>query len=366
MITMNDFVRQVGRLHDELQAAIQRVLASGWFILGEEVKAFEREFAAFVRTRHAVGVGNGMDAIQLALAAVGVGDGDEVITTPFSAFATTLAVLKLGARPVFVDVDPRTYGVDLARVEGAITPRTRALLPVHLYGQPLDLDALSSLTRSRSLKLVNDAAQAHGARWRGKDIAEYGNATAYSFYPTKNLGCLGDGGAVATDDDDVAAQVRRMRDYGQERRYVHVDARGLNSRLDELQAAILRVKLTYLAADNRRRAAIATHYRDGLSGLPLTLPAEIDGAEPVHHLFVVRTPRRDALMTFLRERDVQTLVHYPITIPSQPAMSTLGHRIADFPGAERCAAEVLSLPIHAELTDGEVEKVVAATRAFFA
>ena len=366
MISMNDFRRHVAGMREELDAAIARVLGSGWFILGGEVEAFEKELAAFLGVAHVIGVGNGMDAIELALAAAGIGEGDEVVTTPNSAFASTLAILKLGAVPKFVDLDERTYGLDLDRVAAAIGPRTRALLPVHIYGQALDLDRLRALAGERGILLVNDAAQAHGARWRGRDIAGFGAATAYSFYPTKNLGCFGDGGAVATDDAALAAHVKRGRDYGQEKRYLHVDGEGLNSRLDELQAAILRVKLRHLPAHNRRRAAIAAHYSEHLGDLPLVLPIIADGASSVHHLYVIRTAKRDALMQHLRERDIATLVHYPVLIPLQPAMKRFDHRPGEFPVAERCAAEFLSLPIHPELTDADVEAVVGAVRAFFA
>lgn len=365
MILMNDFRRHVAALRDELQVAIDRVLTSGWFVLGAEVEAFEREFALFLAAKHVIGVGNGMDAIELALAAAGIGEGDEVITTPNSAFASTLAILKRRAVPRFVDLDERTYGLDLERAKQAVGPRTRAILPVHIYGQPLDLTALEALAAGAGITLVNDAAQAHGARWRDRDISSFGVATAYSFYPTKNLGCFGDGGAVATNDDAVAAQIRRGRDYGQERRYVHVDPNGLNSRLDELQAAILRVKLRHLATHNQRRAAIARYYCDQLQGLPLTLPVIAADASSVHHLFVLRTSQRDALMQHLREREVASLVHYPLIIPLQPAMARFGHRKGDFPIAERCADEVLSLPIHPELTDAEIETVAGAVRAFF-
>ena len=307
------------------------MLASGWFILGQEVKSFEEELAAFLGVRHVVGVGNGMDAIEIALRAAGVGAGDEVITTPNSAFATTLAVLKIGAVPRFVDIDERTYGIEARRSPPRSRRAPRAILPVHIYGAPLDLTAIGELAEARRLQLVNDAAQAHGARWQGRDVASYGIATSYSFYPTKNLGCFGDGGAVASNDDAVAAFARRARDYGQERRYVHVERHGLNSRLDELQAAILRVRLRHLAAHNQRRAAVAAHYRQRLAGLPLRLPETLAGGESAHHLFVVRTDRRDALQAFLTERGVQTLVHYPLIIPLQPAVAHLGHQPGAFP-----------------------------------
>jgi dTDP-4-amino-4,6-dideoxygalactose transaminase len=365
VIVMNDFPRHVAAMRDELREATDRVLESGWFILGKEVEAFEHELAAFLGVAHVVGVGNGMDAIELALAAAGIGEGDEVITTPNSAFASTLAILKRRAVPKFVDLDERTYGLDLDRVAAAVGPRTRALVPVHIYGQALDLTKLQALADAHGLALVSDAAQAHGARWRDRDIASYGRASAYSFYPTKNLGCFGDGGAVATDDAALAARVRCGRDYGQKSRYVHVDPEGLNSRLDELQAAILRVKLRHLPAHNARRATIARHYSERLGGLPLVLPVVADGASSVHHLYVVRTPRRDALMQHLREREIASLVHYPIIIPLQPAMQRFDYDVGEFPVAERCAAEFLSLPIHPELTDAEVETVATAVRAFF-
>lgn len=365
MIAMNDFRRHVAGLGDELRAAIDRVLHSGWFILGAEVEAFEKELAAFLGVAHVVGVGNGMDAITLALAAVGVGAGDEVITTPNSAFASTLAILKRGAVPRFVDLDERTYGLDVARVEAAVGPRTRAILPVHIYGQALDLARLQAVADAHRLQLVSDAAQAHGARWADRDVARWGRAAAYSFYPTKNLGCFGDGGAVATDDEALAAQVRCARDYGQKSRYLHVDADGLNSRLDELQAAILRVALRQLPRHNQRRAAIARFYDERLRGLPLVLPTVAPGATSVHHLYVVRTPRRDQLMQHLRARQIASLVHYPVIIPLQPALQRLGHRAGEFPVAERCAAEFLSLPIHPALDDVEVEAVAGGVRAFF-
>jgi dTDP-3-amino-3,4,6-trideoxy-alpha-D-glucose transaminase len=366
VILMNDFRRRVAALQNELREAIDRVLASGWFILGTEVKAFEQQFAEFLGAKHAIGVGNGMDAISLSLAAAGVGEGDEVITTPNSAFASTLAILQRGALPKFVDIEERGYGLDLAHVANAIGPRTRALLPVHIYGQPTDLTALESLAAAHGLALINDAAQAHGARWRDRDVSSYGVAAAYSFYPTKNLGCFGDGGAVVTNDDAIAAHVRCARDYGQTSRYIHVDPEGLNSRLDELQAAILGVGLRHLTAGNQRRATIARYYTERLRDLPLVLPTVAEGATSVHHLFVVRTPRRDALMRFLHDLEIVSLVHYPTIIPLQPAMSRFGYRRGQFPVAERCADEILSLPIHPELTDNEVEAVVAAVRGFFA
>jgi dTDP-4-amino-4,6-dideoxygalactose transaminase len=358
---MNDFKRHVARLEPVLSQALTRVLQSGWYILGKEVEAFEREFAAYVGAAHAVGVGNGMDALQLGLMAWDVGPGDEVITTPNSAFASTLAILRVGATPVFVDLDERDYALDVAKIEAAITPRTRALLPVHIYGRAANLSALQTIADQHKLVLLNDACQAHGARHKGRDIATYGAASAYSFYPTKNLGCLGDGGMIVCDDADKAARLRSLRDYGQKQRYHHTEA-GLNSRLDELQAAVLREKLKQLPAHTAHRRAIAARYLAGLTGLPLALPGYDE--EAVWHLFVVRTEKRDALSAFLREREIQSLVHYPVIIPEQPAMARPYTR-GSLPVAEHCAREFLSLPIHPELSFAEVDTVCAAVRAFF-
>lgn len=344
----------------ELDDAYARVMDSGWYILGREVEAFEREMAAFVGVTHAVGVGNGMDAIELALRAAGIGAGHEVITTPNSAFATALAVVKCGATPIFVDIDPETYSIDPALVERSITSRTRALLPVHIYGQAADLDPLADIARRHELVLIGDAAQAHAATYRGKDVGRYGLASCYSFYPTKNLGAVGDGGMVVTDDPTIAARIRELRNYGQANRYEHVVI-GTNSRLDELQAALLRVKLRYLSQQTERRRAIAERYRAQLAGVPVVLPIERNYGTSAWHLFVVRTSRRDELAAFLAARGIATLVHYPRLLPHQPALGSPGA----WPVAERCASEFLSLPIFAELADEEIDAVCTAVRTFF-
>jgi dTDP-4-amino-4,6-dideoxygalactose transaminase len=361
MIVMNDFKQHVALLRSELDEATSRVLESGWFILGKEVDALERELGAYLGVPHAIGVGNGMDALQVALMAWDIGPGDEVITTPNSAFATTLAILRVGATPVFVDIDERDYALDARKIEVALTKRTRALLPVHIYGRAADLDPMRALAQKHGLFLLNDACQAHGAKYRGQDVASLGDAAAYSFYPTKNLGCFGDGGMIVCTDADKAARMRRLRDYGQEKRYQHVEP-GLNSRLDELQAAILRVKLRHLSHHTARRRAAASRYREKLSGLPLVLPDWDEGA--VWHQFVVRTPKRDLLAEHLRGRDIQSLVHYPIIIPAQRAMP-MPYQRGTLAVAERCADEFLSLPIHAELTDAQVDEVCAGVRSFF-
>jgi dTDP-4-amino-4,6-dideoxygalactose transaminase len=356
---MNDFVRQVATMRRELDEAFARVLDSGWFILGKEVDAFERQMAAHAGVAHAIGVGNGMDAIELALRGCGVGPGAEVITTTNSAFATALAIVRTGATPVFADIEPDTYAIDPAKVEALITPRARAIVPVHIYGQAADLGALSAIAERHGLALIGDAAQAHGATYDGRDVATYGRASCYSFYPTKNLGAFGDGGMVVTNDAALAERLRRLRNYGQTNRYEHAEL-GLNSRLDELQAALLAVKLRYLPAHTARRRGIAARYRELFAGLPLQLPVDKHG-EPVWHLFVVRTPQRDALAAFLRERGITTHVHYPIILPKQPALALAG----SWPIAEQCAHEYLSLPIFPELTDVEIDTICDAVRAFF-
>jgi dTDP-4-amino-4,6-dideoxygalactose transaminase len=356
-----DFRAHVAALRGELDAALARVLESGWFILGPEGEAFERELAAAFEAREAVAVGNGTEAIQLALEALGVGPGDEVVTSPLSAAFTALAVQRAGARPVFADVDPGTLNLAPEAVARALTPRTKALLPVHLYGHPADLDPLLELARSRAIPLVEDACQAHGAQYKGRSVGALAGIGALSFYPTKNLGALGDGGALLVNDPERAARLRRLRNGGQSDRYRH-ELPGINSRLDELQAALLRVKLRHLAAWTERRRALAALYRSELSGCGVVLPEEQPYARAVYHLFVIRHPLRDALRAALDERGIGTLIHYPIPLHLQPVFAPLGGRIGDCPVAERAAAEVLSLPLYPELTDAQAREVAAAVR----
>lgn len=357
-----DFAAHVGAIRQEVDAAVGRVLDSGWFILGPEVEALERELAAAFGAREAVAVANGTEALQLALAVRGVGPGDEVVTTSMSAAFTALAILAVGARPVFVDVDPITLNLDPEAAARALTPRTRALLPVHLYGHPADMDPLLALAGERGLAVVEDACQAHGARYRGRPVGTLAGESglgALSFYPTKNLGALGDGGALLVNDADTAVRLRQLRNGGQTDRYRH-GAPGINSRLDELQAAILRVGLRYLPGWTERRRAIAALYREGLGDTGLGLPTEQEYAWSVHHLFVVRHPRRDALATVLGERGVGTLIHYPIPLHLQPAFARLGGGPGDLPIVERAAEEILSLPLYPEMTDAQTETVVSA------
>ena len=346
-------------LQDELDAAWRRVMESGWYILGKEVAAFEEEFAAYCGVRHCIGVGNGLDALHLILRGYGIGPGDEVIVPANTYIATWLAVTYAGATPVPVEPDEATFNLDPARIEAALTPRTRAIMPVHLYGQPADLDPITAVARRHGLKVIEDAAQAHGARYRGRRCGSLGDAAGFSFYPGKNLGAIGDGGAVTTDDDDLAGRLRMLRNYGSSRKYVN-EVAGFNSRLDELQAALLRVKLSRLDDWNGRRRAVAAAYLDALAGTGLLLPTVPGWAEPVWHLFVVRCPNRDAVTAQLDGHGIRWLVHYPIPPHRQDAYRDLGYGEGSFPLAEQLSREVLSLPMGPHLTSGECARVIAA------
>ncbi len=356
-----DLAPELAEVGPALEEAFRRVLASGHFILGPEVEAFEREVAAFLGARHAVGVNSGTDALILALEALGVGPGDEVVTSPFSFFATAEAVSFLGATPIFVDIDPETFALRPDLAAGAITSRTRALLPVHLFGQAADMDALLDLGRRTGIPVVEDVAQAFGGRWRGRRLGTLGRISAFSFFPTKNLGGLGDGGLVATDDDAAADAVRMLRAHGSRRKYQN-ERIGMNSRLDALQAAFLRAKLPHLDAWNAARREVAARYRALLAGTPgLRLPAERDGAEHVYHQFTVRVTdgRRDAVQAALAAQGIGTMVYYPRALHELPVYAGAGLRLAE---AERARAEVLSLPIWPRLGAAVQERVAAALR----
>jgi dTDP-3-amino-3,4,6-trideoxy-alpha-D-glucose transaminase len=342
----------------ELEDAYRRVLRSGWWVLGEEVAAFEAAFASYCGVRHCVGVASGLDALQLTLRALGVGPGDEVLVPGYTAVATWMAVSLTGARPVGVDVDPLGWGLDPALLDAAWTPRTRAVVPVHLCGRPADLDAIGAWAAQRDVLLVEDACQAHGAIWDGARVGSFGAAAGFSFYPTKNLGAIGDGGAITTDDDALAERLRLLRTYGWRARG-DSEIVGDNSRLDELQAAFLRVRLERLDAANARRRALAARYRAGLADVAgLTLPA--DGPGHVWHLFVVAHERRDALRCALADRGVGTLVHYEV--PPHRTQAYAGREPASLPVTERLARGVLSLPLHPELSDAAADAVIAAVR----
>lgn len=343
----------------DIDAAIQRVLHSGYYIGGPEVDAFEAEFAAFCDAKECVGLANGLDALHLALRAMDVGPGDEVIVPSNTYIATWLAVSQCGATVVPVEPDSRTFNIDPTLIEAAITPRTKVILPVHLYGQPADLDPILAIARKHGLRVLEDGAQAHGSRYKGKRIGSHGDIVAWSFYPGKNLGAIGDGGAVTTNDPVLADRIRVLRNYGSRVKYVN-EVQGYNSRLDPIQAAILRVKLVHLDEWNSRRSAIAAHYLEQLRGCDLVLPYVPDWAAPAWHLFVVTVPAREALQQQLTAAGVTTLIHYPIPPHLQQCYAELGWKAGAFPIAEQMAEQVLSLPIGPQLGTEELASVVHA------
>jgi dTDP-3-amino-3,4,6-trideoxy-alpha-D-glucose transaminase len=347
-------------LRADLDAAYAQVMASGRMILGAEVEAFEAEFAAYCGTAHAVGVGNGLDAIVLALRAAGVGAGAEVIVPSHTFIATWLAVEAVGARIVPVDIDPATCTLDSAAVAAAVTEKTAAIVPVSLYGHPVDMDPILALANASGLFVLEDAAQSHGASYKGRKVGSLAHATAFSFYPTKNLGAMGDAGCVTTNDSALAERLRKLRNYGSAEKYVH-EIVGVNSRLDELQAAFLRARLTRLDAANRARRERAARYDARLSGRnDLLTPVQAEWAHHVYHLYVVRSPRRDALQAKLAAAGIETLIHYPTPCHLQPAFAYLGFKPGDFPVAERLAAEVLSMPMWPGMPMEDVDAVAEA------
>lgn len=350
-------------LAPELESAAVRVLRRGWFLLGEELAGFEEAWGRYCGAEHCVGVANGLDALHLILRAMDIGPGDEVIVPSNTFIASWLAVSQAGATPVPVEPDPRTRNLDPARIEAAITPRTRAVMAVHLYGQPADMAPIAELARGRGLRVIEDAAQAHGARYHGRRVGALGDAAAWSFYPGKNLGAAGDAGAVTTRDPELAARLRLLRNYGSSVKYVH-EVQGFNSRLDEVQAAVLNVKLAVLDEWNARRGRVASRYLAGIRHPEIALPWVPAWAEPVWHLFVVRTARRDALQAHLRDRGVATLVHYPVPPHLQGAYAALGLGPGTLPLAERLHREVLSLPIGPHLSDEQVEHVIASVNDY--
>ena len=361
MIPFLDLKAPHVELKEEISEAIDRVVSSGWYIMGPELDAFEAEYAAYCQAAHCVGLANGLDALHLALRAMDVGPGDEVIVPSNTYIATWLAVSQCGATPVPVEPVEATYNLDPALIEAAITPRTKVILPVHLYGQPADLDPILAIARKHGLRVLEDGAQAHGARYKGQRIGGHGDAVAWSFYPGKNLGALGDGGAVTTDDPALAERLRVLRNYGSRVKYVN-EVQGWNSRLDPLQAAVLRVKLAHLDAWNARRAALAQVYLDGLRDTGLVLPHVPEWAEPAWHLFVIRHPQRDALQQALADAGIGSLIHYPIPPHKQQAYAEAGYPADAFPLASQLATEVLSLPMGPQLLTEQARVVVAAVR----
>lgn len=353
-------------LREELREAFDRVMNSGWYILGSETKAFEQEFALYCKGGHCIGVANGLDALHLVLKGYGIGDGDEVIVPSNTYIASWLAVSYAGATPVPVEPVEATYNLDPARIEAAITPKTKAIMVVHLYGQTADMDPINAIARRHGLKVVEDAAQAHGALYKGRPAGSLGDAAGFSFYPGKNLGAIGDGGAVTTADAALADRITVLRNYGSRVKY-HNEVKGYNSRLDELQSALLRKKLAVLDQWNARRVNIAALYSEALAGLPqLTLPAVPADIVSAWHLYVVRHPQRDLLAKKLEEVGVATMIHYPIPPHLQPAYAELGHKMGDFPIAEAIHREVLSLPMGPGLTLEQAGQVAQAVRSVVA
>jgi dTDP-4-amino-4,6-dideoxygalactose transaminase len=359
MIPYLDLKAQYHSIKAEVDAAVLRVLDSTQYILGEEVAAFEREFASYCQAAEAVAVNSGTSALHLALLAAGIGAGDEVITTPFTFVATVAAIRYTGATPVLVDIEPDYFTIDPAKIEAAITPRTRAVIPVHLYGQPADMKPILEIARRRGLTVIEDAAQAHGAEYHGARCGSIAEIAAFSFYPGKNLGAYGEGGALTTTRADVATTCRTLRDWGQERRYEH-RLKGFNYRMDGIQGAVLRVKLRHLDAWTQRRRQVAAWYADALDPESVRLPPTRPGCTHVHHVYVVRSQARDALRASLDAQGIQTGIHYPIPVHLQPAHADLGYGAGDFPVAEGLAREVLSLPIFPEMTRDQVATVAGA------
>jgi dTDP-4-amino-4,6-dideoxygalactose transaminase len=358
-----DLAAAYAELQHEIEAAVLTSLRSGWYIGGQDVEAFEREFATYTGAQHCVGVANGLDALHLALRAMNIAEGDEVIVPSNTYIATWLAVSQCGATPIPVEPVVDTYNIDPGKIEAAITPRTKAIIPVHLYGQPADIDSILAIARKHGLRVLEDAAQAHGALYKGTRIGAHSNAVAWSFYPAKNLGALGDAGAVTTNNPEIADRIQVLRNYGSRVKYVN-ETQGYNSRLDPVHAVALRVKLKYLDEWNARRSAIATRYSAALSDSwpdsGLLLPAVPEWADPVWHLYAVQHPKRDALQAALQEAGIRTQIHYPIPPHLQSAYANLGYREGRFPLAESMANQLLSLPIGPQLDGASVEAVIAA------
>ena len=361
MIPFVDLKAQYASVREEVNAAIQGVLDSCQFTLGSEVAEFEKEFAAYCQADHGIGVNTGTSALHLALLAAGVGPGDEVITVPFTFVATVAAIHYSGARTVFVDIDPQTFTMDPAKLEAAITPRTKAVLPVHLYGQPADMDPILAIARQHKLLVIEDAAQAHGAEYKGRRVGSLGDMACFSFYPGKNLGAYGEGGMVTTSNPEYTRTLRMLRDWGAERKYEHV-LKGYNYRLEGIQGAILRVKLRYLEGWTEARRAAARNYDHLLAGAGVPLPVQRPYARHVYHIYAIRTATRAAWQQALLAEGIQTGIHYPIPVHLLPAYAELGYVRGQFPHAERAADEVLSLPMYPELSTQQIETVCAAVR----
>jgi len=363
LIVHNDLKAGYLSVKEEIDSAVLRVLESGWYILGEEVQAFEQEFSDYVGVRFGIGVGSGTEALHLALRACGIMSGDEVITVSHTAVATVAAIELCGAKPVMVDILPDTFLMDPEKIEQAMTSRTKAIIPVHLYGQMADMEAIRWISNRHGLRLIEDCAQSHGALLKGRRSGSWGDLSAFSFYPTKNLGAMGDGGMVVTDDPELAEKIRCLRQYGWHQRYMS-EFPGFNSRLDELQAAILRVKLKYLDRWNEMRREKANRYTTLLEGLGIHCPIAEEPQQHVYHLYVIRVKQRDRLKTFLKERGIETLIHYPVPIHLQKGYQHLGYGIGSLPVTESCSDEILSLPLYPEISESDIEEVATQIAHF--
>ncbi len=363
-LQMVDVVGQYKRIKTDVDSAIHAVLDSGMFIQGKEVGEFECAMAGYLGTRFAVGCASGTDALQIAMMALGIGRGDEVITTPFTFVATAETIAILGATPVYVDIEPGTLNIDPAKIEVAITPRTKAIIPVHLYGQPADMDAILAVARKHSIPVIEDSAQAVGASYKGKKVCSMGEFGCISFFPSKNLGCFGDGGMIVTNDPVLAEKARVIAAHGSRARYYH-EVLGVNSRLDTLQAVILNVKLPHLEAYNTARQNAAQRYNELLEGLPVKVPFVAPGGEHIFHQYTLRAPRRDALAAFLKGKGIPHAIYYPVPLHLQKAFAMAGGKEGDFPVTEQAAREVISLPMHTELTEKHVQMVTGAIGEFY-
>lgn len=359
-----DLAAQIRGIRQELDAALARALDNCSFCLGPDVARFEKDFAAYCGVKHALGFNSGTSALHVAMRLHDIGPGDEVITTPFTFIATSWAISYCGARPVYVDIDDATFNLDPKRIEAAITPRTKAVLPVHLYGQPFDVDAIAAICQKHNLPFVEDAAQAHGAKYKGKTVGGFGSSACFSFYPAKNLGACGEGGALVTNDTALAARAKSLREHGSTVRYHH-DEVGYNYRLEGFQGAVLGVKLKYLAQWTNERRRVAMRYHELLANTPLRLPLEAPGVESAWHLYVVRHPQRDALKAHLDANGIGNAIHYPMPLHLQKAYANLGYKPGDFPVAEKASRECLALPMFPELTDAQIQRVAAVVQDFF-
>jgi len=357
MIPFVDLKREYQEIKDEINEAIQRVLESGWFILGEELRQFEREFASYIGVKHAIGVNSGSDALYLAVKALNIGSGDEVITVSHTFISTVDAITRNGAKPIFVDIDPETYTIDVNQIEKAITKKTKAIIPVHLYGHPADMDPIMEIAEKYGLYVIEDASQAHGAEYKGRKVGSIGHVACFSFYPTKNLGAYGDAGIIVTNDEELAEKFRMLRNYGSPKKYYH-DFIGVNSRLDEIQAVILRVKLRHLDEWNERRRKIAKLYNELLedSDVIIPIPVEREYAKHVYHLYVIRYKNRDKLQQYLLENGIKTQIHYPVPVHLQKAYLNLGIK-TKLPVTERISREILSLPMYPWLDRAHLTKI---------